>query len=69
MQLSKAEAKVIVGNTWSGKRFEDKFFLSALAVLGISRRQFASLKGECHSLERRQPRFVLSTPTGSGKRR
>jgi len=66
--MSKAMAESIVCRVFEGTREEDDVFHQALEIVGMSRQQFRFLRREARKCERRQPRFMINTPTGSGKR-
>ena len=67
--MTRSMCRGIVARVFEGVRAADDAFYEALEVLGMSRRQFWFLRREAKKCERREPRFVLSTPTGSGKNR
>ena len=68
-KMDKKMCESIVCRVFEGVRKADAAFYRALEILGLSRKQFWSLRREARKMERGQPRFVLATPTGSGKRR
>lgn len=68
-QMDKQMCETIVCRVFEGVRKADAVFYRALEILGMSRKQFWALRREARKVERGQPRFVLATPTGSGRRR
>jgi len=67
--MSKAMAQSIVCRVFEGLREVDEFFYQALVIVGMTPQQFLHLRKEVKKCERRQPAFVLCTPTGSGRNR
>lgn len=68
-QMDKQMCQTVVCRVFEGVRKADAVFYRALDILGMSRKQFWNLRREARKMERHQPRFVLATPTGSGKNR
>lgn len=67
--MSRELASVILWGVFEGTRDIDEMFDEALNVVGMTAKQFFAFRKAARSCDRRQPRFVLCTPTGSGRNR
>lgn len=61
--------RALILAVWEGRQKCDERFYAALAAAGISRSEFARLKGEMRAVERKLPGNLILTPMTVGRRR